>query len=179
MEKRLFIFVEGLDDSRFFRSIVVPELKGRYKSIEIIMYAGMKNEKVSAFTKSIRAMGHDFIIAADIDRSPSVRSKKRLMTERYGEIEWERMYIVIQEIESWYLAGISDEDLHRLGLPDLLTTDEITKEDFNRMMPEMFRSRIAFLIDLMKCYSIPTGRKKNRSFDFFADRLRIYTENRQ
>lgn len=173
MDTRLFIFVEGLDDARFFRSIIVPRIQKRYRSVEIIMYAGMKNEKFDAFCRSIRMLGHEYLVLADIDQASTVTAKKRILKKRYHEPERERMFIVIREIESWYLAGIGPEDLERLGLPDLATTNEITKEDFNRLMPVMFRSRIAFLLDLVRCYSIMIGRAKNRSFDFFALSLQL------
>lgn len=171
MDKRLFIFVEGLDDARFFRSIVKPRLKHRYRSVEIVMYACMKHEKATEFVKGIRKMGHDYIIAADIDQAPTVQVKKGIVRGRFDDAEWSRIFIVIREIESWYLAGLRPEDAGRLGIPELPGTDEITKEEFNRLMPRSYRSRIAFLIDLTRYYSFETGRLKNRSFDFFAGHL--------
>jgi hypothetical protein len=171
MEKRLFIFVEGLDDARFFRSIVKPRLKGRYRSVEIVMYACMKHEKATEFVRGIRKMGHDYIIAADIDQAPTVQEKKGIVRGRFYDAEWSRIFVVVMEIESWYLAGLKPEDAARLGIPELAATDGITKEDFNRLMPRAYRSRIAFLIDLTRYFSSDAARIKNRSFDFFAGHL--------
>lgn len=63
--KRLFIWVEGDDDERFFRNILKPKLHEKYDSVEIIKYATMKKEKVYNFVKSIQAMGADYIYVTD------------------------------------------------------------------------------------------------------------------
>jgi len=43
--KRLFIWVEGLDDQRFIENIIIPYFEERYDDIRTIKYANMNNEK--------------------------------------------------------------------------------------------------------------------------------------
>ena len=46
-------------------------------------------------------------------------------------------------------------NLHRtLTVPDLPFTDDLTKEDFNRLIPGKFDSRIDFMFEILKYFSI-------------------------
>ncbi|NQU04751.1 MAG: hypothetical protein HQ568_01560 [Calditrichaeota bacterium] len=81
------------------------------------------------------------------------------------------MAIVRVEIESWYLAGMSDEVAPRLGLKGIKSTNDINKEDFNSMIPKDFDSRIDFMNELLKDFSINTAKKKNNSFDYFCTKF--------
>jgi len=45
--RRLFIWVEGTDDKRFFDTSVVPRLNDRYDRIDVQLYAGMTNEDIN------------------------------------------------------------------------------------------------------------------------------------
>src|SRR5512139_1431216 len=99
-ERRLFILVEGNDDERFFSRIVKPLFADLYSSVEIVMFACMKNEKVNRFIRSIGQMGHDFIMCAEIDKEPNVVAKKHLQNERYKLFANDHIVIIVREIES-------------------------------------------------------------------------------
>ena len=75
--RRLFIWVEGEDDKRFFQSILEPKLQVKYNLVETRHYATLKKEKVDNFLKSIKAMGADYIYVTDINDSPCVTAKKQ------------------------------------------------------------------------------------------------------
>jgi hypothetical protein len=173
MKKRLFIMVEGEDDVRFFGRIIKPRLVHRYDSVEIIPYACIKREKVSRFLKSVIQMGNDYIFVADIDTERSVRDKKQILYYRFSDIIGHKIVIVIAEIESWYYAGIPQESAHAFGVADLVSTESLTKEDFNRIIPQKFDSRIDFMFEILKTYSLETATKKNKSFKFFSDRYTL------
>jgi hypothetical protein len=170
MNKRLFIMVEGEDDIRFFGRIIKPLIAPAYHSVEIIPYASIKRAKVDKFLKSVALMKNDYIFVADIDQERSVRDKKQILYYRFSDISGRSIVIVIKEIESWYLAGISFETAQALGIPDLLDTNELTKEDFNTLIPLRFDSRIDFMFEILKSFSIETAIKKNDSFRFFFTR---------
>jgi hypothetical protein len=170
MKKRLFILVEGEDDIRFFGRIIKPLLAPSYHSVEIIPYASIKREKVSKFLKSVVLMNNDYIFVADIDQERSVRDKKQILFYRFSDIDGRSIVIVIREIESWYLAGISIDAAQELGIADLSSTDEITKEDFNARIPARFDSRIDFMFEILKSFSLETAVRKNTSFRFFVSR---------
>ena len=176
-ERRLFIFVEGNDDERFFSRIVKPIFTDVYTSVEIVMYACMKNEKVYKFVRSIIEMEHDFIICADIDQEPSVRAKKSVLNERYGLFENDHMIIIIREIESWYLAGLDERAQHRLGIRYFRGTNHITKEIFNSMIPRHYTSRIAFMGDVIGVFSLLVARENNRSFAYFCQKYHLLPDD--
>jgi len=173
MKKRLFILVEGGDDVRFFGRIVKPLFISLYDSVEIIPYACIKREKVNKFLKSVRLMNHDYIFVSDIDFEHSVRDKKQILYCRFNQIDGSNIVIVIREIESWYLAGLPPDTARRMGVHTSDTTDNLTKEDFNRMIPAVYDSRIDFMFEILKFFSVEYAAKKNRSFDYFVHRYHI------
>jgi hypothetical protein len=172
-ESRLFLFVEGNDDERFFSRIVNPLFEDRYASIEIISYASMKSEKVCRFVRSIIDMGHDFILFADIDEEQTVKVKKSLLKERFCTLTDDRIVIIIKEIESWYLAGLDEPTQKLLGIRYYHTTNHITKEIFNRMIPRNYSSRIAFMAEILGHYSVIEAQSRNRSFSYFLTHYRL------
>jgi hypothetical protein len=173
MKKRLYILVEGEDDVRFFGRIIKPLVVPRYDSVEILPYASIKRQKVNNFLKGMAEMKNDYIFVADIDTERSVRDKKQLLYHWYSNINGGNIVIVIMEIESWYYAGLPDQTLQKLGLPSLPSTDELTKEDFNAIIPPSFDSRIDFMFEILKSFSPVAAARHNRSFKFFFDRYHL------
>lgn len=177
MKRRLFILVEGEDDVRFFGRIVKPRFVHRYDSVEIVPYASTKREKVSRFISSIRLMKNDYIFVADIDTESSVRDKKQVLYYRYSGVDGGHIVIVIREIESWYLAGLPAGIARHLGVPHVPATDDITKEDFNTMIPKKFSSRIDFMFEVLKFFSLQEAVERNRSLSYFYHHYHLDTEN--
>jgi hypothetical protein len=173
MKKRLFILVEGEDDVRFFGRIIKPLFISLYDSVEIIPYACIKRTKIDNFLKSIRLMKNDYIFVADIDTEQSVRDKKQVLYSHFSHIDGGSIIVVIKEIESWYYAGLTMESVRDLEVPNLALTDDLNKEDFNRLIPGKFDSRIDFMFEILKYFSIDTARKKNHSFRFFVERYHL------
>lgn len=173
MKKRIFILVEGEDDVRFFGRIVKPLLISRYDAVEIIPYASIKRSKVNSFLKSIRLMNNDYIFVADIDTERSVRDKKQILYSHFSHVNGGSIIVVIKEIESWYYAGISPESALILGVPTIPSTDDLTKEDFNNLIPWKYDSRIDFMFEILKYFSLDSAGKKNHSFRFFAERYHL------
>jgi len=173
MKTRIFILVEGEDDVRFFGRIIKPLLINRYDAVEIIPYASIKRTKVDNFLKSIRLMKNDYIFVADIDAENSVRDKKQVLYSHFSHIDGGSIIVVIKEIESWYYAGLTLESVQDLEVPDIPLTDDLTKEDFNRLIPRKYDSRIDFMFEILKYFSIDSARKKNHSFRFFIERYHL------
>jgi hypothetical protein len=170
MKRRLFIMVEGEDDVRFFGRIIKPILLPRYDSVEIIPYACIKRDKVNRFLQSVSQMKNDYIFVADIDFEHSVRDKKQILYYRFNNLDGRSIVIVIREIESWYYAGISGALAREMGVADSACTDDLTKEDFNGLIPRRFDSRIDFMFEILKSFSLEAAARKNHSFDFFVNR---------
>jgi len=164
--KRLFLLIEGDDDQRFFETVIKPRFEKKYSSVAIWKYAQQKRKKVGAFLRSIKSMGADYVYSSDINRSPCVMHKKQEIQGRLKTIDSDKIVVLIQEIESWYLAGLDTAASKRLGIPTYKTTNDLTKEDFDDLIPSGFDSRIDFMVEILKCFSTETAGQKNRSFDY-------------
>jgi len=169
--KKLYIFVEGNDDELFFKTVIIPLLYDKYSDIEIIQYAQMKREKVELFILSINTLKFDYLLIADIDFYKSIKQKKKFLEMRFSNLNPESIYIVIREIESWYFAGIRDEQSREFGIKPMRSTNELVKEEFNLLYHRRFKSRIDFMLELLKNYSVKTAIQKNDSFGYFANSI--------
>ncbi len=168
---RLNVLVEGSDDVRFFERVLVPVLAKRYGSVRLVPYACLRHTAVDRLLRSFARLGEPYVIVADIDTEPSVRAKKRVVLGRFEEAESSAIAVVVMEIESWYLAGADDAILAGAGLSPLSSTDGITKEAFNAMIPRRYLSRVGFMLDLLEGYSLERGAGRNRSLAFFLHRF--------
>jgi len=92
---------------------------------------------------------------------------------RFSELDGASIVVVVKEIESWYLAGIKETLARRIHIPNLMSTDDLTKEAFNALIPYEFDSRIDFMFEILKEFSTDTAQQKNRSFRFFVSHYRI------
>ncbi len=164
--RRLFVLVEGPDDVRFFERIVKPEFERRYNSVEVRPYANLERKKIAGFIRSIQAMGAEYLYIADINDAPCITAKKQDMQEGIKHLQKDRLLITRKEIEGWYLAGIDRKSAQQLKLRPLDTTDELTKEQFNRLISQR-GSRIDFMIEMLKHFSIELAKRRNTSFKYF------------
>jgi len=169
--KQLFFFVEGDDDERFFERIIKPKFEEKCDT-KIFKYAQVKNTKVDNFLKSIKAQGAEYIFIADIDSAPCVKSKKQEIRNKFRNVDIDRIIVVIKEIEGWYFAGLDTTSSKELKIHSvsIKTTDNITKEQFNNLIPKKFDSRIDFMLEILKRYSIETAKQKNKSFKYFIEK---------
>lgn len=167
--RRLFIFVEGSDDVRFFETIIKPRFEHIFESVELITFACTKSVKVDRFIRGINAMQHSYIIVTDIDFEKSVPAKKNIILSRFSEADYQHIMVIIQEIESWYLAGIDDTGAKALGIHAPARTDFVTKEHFIGWIPRYYPSKIAFMIEVLKHFSLSVAVEKNKSFRFFIE----------
>lgn len=168
--KLLFIWVEGDDDERFFDKILKPKLQEKYDVVKIIRYAAMKRERVDNFIKNIKAMGADYIYLTDINDSPCITAKKGETQSKYKNIDNGKMIVVVKEVESWYLAGLDNNVCKQLKIGNFANTDNVTKEKFKALIPKEFTSRIDFMSEILKNFSIEIAKQKNNSFQYFVEK---------
>ncbi len=168
---RLNVLVEGPDDVRFFERVLVERLKNRYDAVRLVPYACLRRTAVDRLLRGFAHLGEAYLIVADIDNEPSVRAKKRVILNRFEEARPGAIAVVIMEIESWYLAGADDGFLGQCGLLPLPSTDYVTKEGFNALIPRPYLSRVGFMLDLLDGYSLERGAERNRSLAFFLARF--------
>jgi len=170
--KELWIFVEGNDDERFFeqiRSFLSKEYGYIHRPWK---YAQKPKRRIRNFLDSLRDMGASCLFVADINQSTCVTAKKSSLKKKCGaRLDAHKVIIVVKEIEGWYLAGLDNRSCKALGIDPVASTDNITKEDFNRLIPAKFQSRIDFMIEVLKRFSPKTARRKNRSFAYFLKKI--------
>lgn len=168
--RQLRILVEGNDDERFFERIRTI-LEKKYDFIQTWKYQQKTNKQVRNFLQSIKEMDSSYIFVKDINRAPCVTEKKQRIKRKYGRIDISNLIIVIKEIEGWYLAGLDDESCKELGLRLFSNTNDLTKEHFNNLIPNKFDSRIDFMVEVLKRFSLETAKQKNKSFSYFMSKI--------
>ena len=170
--KRLWVFLEGNDDERFFEGVISPLLENAYDSVRSWKYAQEKTTKAKDFLRSIKSMDSDIFFLGDINSCPCVSAKKDEAIISYGQdLGPNDIIVVIREIESWYLAGLTDKKCRELGIRTIRKTDNINKEKLNALMPRKFDSRIDFMVEILKRFSVNTAKQKNKSFGYFMSRI--------
>ena len=170
--KRLWVLIEGNDDERFFEGIIRPIFDNTYDSVRSWQYAQKQIKKVKNFLQAIKSMDSDYFFWGDINNMPCVTSKRNRIKKRYGSrIEINNVIIVVKEIESWYLAGLDDKSRKELGIRTFRNTNNINKEDFNNLIPKRFDSRIDFMVEILKRFSVKIAKQKNKSFSYFMSRI--------
>lgn len=166
---RLFVFLEGDDDERLFDAVLRPSFNIQYNLVQTIKYAGLKSDKVDSYLTSIKGMGANYLFLTDMDQGQCVSSKKSELVGRYRKLNESNIHLVIREIESWYLAGITNANAKKIKLATPGTTDSITKEAFYGLKARRFVSRIDFMVELLSLFSVPAAIANNRSFKHFMD----------
>ena len=169
--RRLFVLVEGPDDVRFFDKIIKPKLQKKYNLVEIRPYSTWKKEKIDNFLRGIKAMNACYIYVTDINTARCVTTKKQEIEGKLKTIDRDRIAVVIKEIESWYLAGLSNAEVEKFKIPTFSVTDNITKEQFDSLVPKKFKnSRIDFMSEILKCFSTEIAKQKNKSFRYVIEK---------
>ena len=170
--RRLFLLVEGEDDARFFKHVVIPLLlRDRdYQQVEPIQFRAWSKEKLKKFLHSIEAMGAEYLLVGDLDLHPCVTAAKEVVARRHPFVEPARVQIVKAEIESWYCAGIPDRDpeLGSLKIATCSDTSEVTKEAFYASLGPKAPFRIPFLVSLLERFDLETAVRRNASFRYFV-----------
>lgn len=165
------VLLEGPSDERFFDAVIRPMLQEQYDYVQTWKYAGEKQERIKNYLKSIHAMKADYFFLKDINISPCITAKKGAIQKDYDKlIDPANVIIVVREIESWYLAGLDDKNCKSLGLSKFSQTDDVTKEQFEKLIPEK-SIRIDLMIEILKRFSTETAKSKNKSFSYFLDKL--------
>ena len=169
--RRLFLLVEGDDDERFFADIIRPLLEPHYDHAQMWKYSQKKQNQVERFLRSIRRMSADYLYVADLDDAPCITARKDELQQSVSGLDKTKVCIVVAEIESWYYAGIDGTAAGTLGVDPVGRTDNMTKEDFETLIPESFESRIDFRNEVLQRFSPTEARRKNASFAYLLRRL--------
>lgn len=166
--RRLFLFVEGDDDERFFRSVVAPLLHNAYDNIQFVKVGWLKKEKVRAFLRSIEAMKADYILVHDLDWLPCASAARDRILKIHPQVNPDRIQIVKAEIESWYCAGIpADHPWSSLPIGRCPETSVVTKEAFEAAVSREGPSRLFAMLSLLESFDREAAAQRNESFRRF------------
>ncbi|HEY6329928.1 MAG TPA: hypothetical protein VI756_11370, partial [Blastocatellia bacterium] len=118
-------------------------------------------------------VGYDQIIFGDIDSCLCPTQRKAILRDKkFGASPEVPVFVVELEIESWFLAGLDENGLRHLGLPPIANAHRLSKERFDNSIPKKFYgSRIDFMTEITKVFSVEAAKYNNRSFRYFADKI--------
>lgn len=166
MKQTCWVLLEGHDDVRFFDKVLRSQLLKKYNKVISYTYAERSQETVTNFIKSLNDLNTDYIIIADFDSSTCFTFVKNKIQLKMPSADITKITIVKTEIESWYLAGVDRSNSRKLQIPYYSTTDNITKEMFNEIISSKFKSRIDFMVEILKIFDSSTAKKQNTSFRY-------------
>jgi len=177
--KQLYIFLEGTDDERFFEKIIKPRLTSDFAFIKFIKYAGLTKKVVIDLIKTFKNQPHtDYIFVSDLDtqgdKTFCITKRKSKLNEIFNNvIDNNKMFVVKEEIESWYLAGITQSNLEKFRIEAFSNTEQVNKEMFISMIPKKMKSTIDFQIETLKDFSLESGINKNNSLKYFVNKYKL------
>lgn len=180
--KVLYFFIEGPDDERFFKSVIQPLVEGQFNFVKYISYAGAQKTNIQNLIRALDYQPNNkYLFICDMDARGDdtyciTKRKDKEYTAFGSNMDKNRIFVVKEEIESWYYAGIPDDDLQKMKMPSITNTERLTKEDFEKLVPKDFTSKKDFMIELLKNYSIETARQQNPSFRYLLNKLDIITK---
>lgn len=169
----IFIFIEGKHDKIFVDYILSPYLlKEKSMIVHPIPYSKKNPSKIN---RNIKSKSNHYLFLSDLDRNetPCITSKKNSRIRKYSNLDSDKIIIVKEEIESWFLAGIDSnlEQFKNLKVPD--NTDSITKEDFDEMLEKhSIDNKNNFLIEVGKNFNLKLACERNTSFKYFLDKIK-------
>ena len=165
MSRMLYIFVEGPDDQRFFNWYFT----GNYR---LIPYSKEKKVKINNFIKSILSMPNsNYIFVKDSDNK-SIPDAIVCVLNTFSAIRDQNNVIIVQkEIECWYLAGLTFDSCEKMKVRFYPSTNDLTKEDFNKVIPRCFE-RIEFMQYILTNYDIDGANRRNNTFGNFNKRYK-------
>ena len=94
------------------------------------------------------------------------------MIKKYKHLDSDFIFIVKDEIESWFISGVDTnlKQFREFEIPD--NTEEITKEIFNEMWENShFDSKIDFMMEISKSFDFDLAVSRNNSFKYFIEKL--------
>lgn len=168
--RRLIIFVEGPTDEDFIKGVLLPRIHGKYDDVYFNRYAGTRPSKRDAFIRSAKSAQWDYIFLTDINDATCITNRKDHVLDRHPSLQRERVMVVVQEIEGWYLAGLNASLASALNLSEVFDPNEATKEDFANLLPSNLRSPRELMTEILKLYALEEGVVRNTSLRYCVER---------
>lgn len=176
----VFIFYEGKMDKSLFERKIKKEFNKMKKIVHLQPYCEQDKKEVNKFIKTYKnsSDGRNYLLIADCDRKSRKRKIKELM-EKYPDLDEGRIVLVVQMIEGWYLAGLTENnaislciDLYQFKRYD---PNSIKKEEFCSLEPKNeYENKRAFYIAVANKFDLNIGITRNKSLlEFYNQHLSI------
>ena len=162
----LWLLVEGADDRRFCRDILIPVFQPTFDHVDIWDYSEEQNSRLTRLLQSVDFMNADYLLFGDIDDRPCVTATKEYITRGIPRLEWDRIVVVRREIEAWYLAGLDEAACGDLGLGQVSDIDSITKEQFDQLVGGRV-NHTNTMVEILERYDVEVARQRSPSFGYF------------
>ena len=175
--RNLFVFVEGKEDIIFVKNVIHNIFIKHSINVIPIPYQKTRKHDVINHIKTSKAKNQDYVLLSDLDSHtfPCITSRKdQRIRELDGEITPDKIIIVVEELESWCLAGIDTdiEEYSDFAVPE--STDDITKEDFDEILSKTSFNKNKLLNYLSFNFSVGLAIERNKSFKYFLEKYGIF-----
>ena len=164
--RMLWLLVEGADDRRFCRDILIPVFQTTFDHVQAWEYSQRRPVERARILRSIGSMNADYILFGDIDERPCVTVTKETITNQFAGLTWDRIVVVRREIEAWYLAGLDEAACGDLGLGQVSDIDSITKEQFDQLVGGRV-NHTNTMVEILERYDVEVARQRSPSFGYF------------
>ena len=185
MKKLLILFVEGKDDTLFFKHFI-EQCFPQYDKFEYIEYAEMPKAKIVQELQGTVEEEKDFIFLADFDfrdGNPfNIKDKETELIKKWNLNALNgRVYIIVNEIESWFLAGFDEKfcsgnyQINRTKIKNCIDTQLVTKEFFQHASTKSHRQLMSYLVETRKkkYFNYEKAKERNKSFARFVEKFEL------
>ena len=174
--KLLYVFVEGKDDVTFVNEVLSGVFLNNSIMLIPVQYQKIRNHDVKKHVKTAKAKNMDYVLLSDLDSHtyPCITSRKESrINELDGEITPDDIVVVVEEIESWCLAGVDSgiDEFSKFEIPN--NTENITKEDFDEILNKTEFSKYNLIHYLSTNFNYKLACKRNQSFKYFLNKYNI------
>lgn len=174
---KLFVFVEGFYDKKFFDDILSIKFQEKLSvTLFSVPYQIKKNVGVNNNIKHLNSLKIPYIFISDLDSHsyPCITSRKEKRKSEYSALDLDKIIIVNEEIESWFISGVDSNlsQFFEFDIPD--NTEDLTKEDIDKMIEDShFISKKEFLFEISRHYDFDLAIKRNNSLKYFLERFNL------
>lgn len=197
MQNKLYLFIEGEWDRMFFETFLDAYLckKYNFEKITCIEFAE-KPESREMLRRFIKEGKVNFLLCPDLDseykkgkEGEDIRLEKikklaqqefKLDSEEDIKTVQNKSFVVVQKIESWYLAGFNETFCNERKIAFYEDTEMTTKGTFIKIAKQL-QKRPSMLRDMLRKtyrhkFSIEEAKERNQSFRKFFDKVESQTK---
>ena len=170
--KKVLLLVEGDDDSRFIKKIIIPIINNFYSNVSVREYIQLNKKLREILINNYERNGDDIFVFADYDNTTCISNKIKSVRKNYNFTNSLKIFIVKKEIESWYIAGIDDALLIKYKLSPIEDTENLSKKFIDHIGTQD-DSILECKLQLLKSYSITKQRTETRALNIVLKNYKI------